>query len=215
MKNTYEAVTRRLNDPAFARQVIKCVLIAFSGSLGINCLLSFVVAYEVTHRPLVKYVFHDSFGKPRELLVTNEAYFSDAEINKWAAEKVTNLYTMNWLDYAAHLDGSAKDFTVDAWNTWGRAFQEPGNIEFIKTKQVILTATLKSAALIVDAGKNRQGEYEWHVAFPMFLRWVNAAGEKTDVLSVKVTITRTNDPLHPDGLIISELNAPRAANGGE
>lgn len=40
----------------------------------------------------------------------------------------------------------------------------------------------------------------------------NAAGEKTDVLAVRVTIQRTNDPLHPDGLIITQLNAPKATS---
>lgn len=215
MKNTYAAITRRLNDPAFARQVIKCMMIGFSCSLSVNGLLGFIIAYEVTHRPSVKYVYHDSFGKPRELIVTDQAYFSDAEINRWAADKVTSLYTMNWLDYAGHLDHASRDFTVAAWNSWGSAFRDPGNIDFIKSKQVILTASLKSAALIVEEGKNRQGDYEWHVSFPMYLRWVNASGEKTDILSVKITISRTNDPLHPDGLIISELNAPRATNGSE
>lgn len=215
MKNTYQAVTRRLNDPSFSKQVIKCILLGFLCSLVANMLTVSALFYEITHRPWVKYIYHDSFGKPRELIVTDQAYFSDIEITNWATSKVTNLYTMNWLDYAQHLDASSRDFTVEAWNTWGQAFEGPGNIDFIKAKQIIMTASLKSAAVVVDEGKNRHGDYEWHVAFPMYLRWINAAGEKTDVLSVNVTITRTNDPLHPDGRIISELNAPRATNGGE
>lgn len=214
MRNTHEAVTRRLNDPAFARQLIQYLLYAFVGSMILDILLGGALIYEVTHRPLVKYIYHDSLGKPLELIVTDKAYFSDSEITGWAAKKITNLYTMNWLDYAQHLDESQKDFSVDAWNSWGQAFQGPGNIDFIKAKQVLLTATLKSAALVVDEGKDNHGDYQWHVSFPMYLRWVNASGEKTDVLSVKVTIERTNDPLHPDGLIITELNAPRASDGG-
>ncbi|MFT8828173.1 DotI/IcmL/TraM family protein [Acetobacter syzygii] len=214
MRNTYEAVSRRLNDPAFARQLIQYLLYGFVGSLALNLLQSVAIFYEVTHRPHVKYIYHDSLGKPRELIVTDKAYYSDAEITNWATRKVTNLYTMNWLDYARHLDDSQKDFSIDAWNSWGQAFQGPGNIDFIKAKQVLLTASLKSAAMVADEGKDSHGNYQWHVTFPMYLRWVNASGEKTDVLSVKVTIERTNDPLHPDGLIITELNAPRAADGG-
>ncbi|OUI97434.1 hypothetical protein HK15_03360 [Acetobacter orientalis] len=212
MRNTYDAVTRRLNDPAFARQVIRYTCIALLAALCEGSLASFGLLYEVTHRPKPQHIYHDPFGKPRELIVTDEPYFTDSQIMNWATDKVTNLYTFNYLDYGKHLDSCAGDFNEEAWNSWAAAFQGPGNIEFIRTKQVLLTAAIKTAASIESSGLNRQGVFEWHVAFPMYLKWTNAAGEKTDVLAVRVTIQRTNDPLHPDGLIVTQLNAPKATS---
>lgn len=215
MRNSYDAVTRRLNDPSFVQQLLLCMAYGFAGSLLLNFILGSGLVYEITHRPRVKYIYHDSFGKPRELVATDQAYFSDSEVSQWATDKILNLYTLNWLNFAQHLDDAQTDFSVAAWNSWGMAFKGPGNIDFIKKNRVLLTASLKSAAIVEEEGLNRKtGNYEWHVAFPMYLKWVNPSDEKLDVLAVKVTIARTNDPLHPDGRVITELNAPLAGDGG-
>ena len=189
--------------------------IGLIASMVLNLGLAICLFVAITHPPRVRHIYHDPFGKPRELLVTNEPYFTDAQVANWATEKVTGLYTINFLQYAQQLSSYAQYFTAAAWNTWLDAFRKPGNIEFIKARRVMLTATPKSAASIRWEGKTPNGDYEWHVHFPMYLRWENGSGSKTDQLSVDVVIRRTNDPLHPDGLVIAELNAPRASNGGD
>ncbi|MBO1326285.1 DotI/IcmL family type IV secretion protein [Acetobacter sp. TBRC 12305] len=213
MRNTYAAVTRRLNDPAFARQVIRYAFATLAGTVYLCCALTTGLVYELTHRPRPQHIYHDSMGKPRELIVTDTPYFTDSQVMNWVTDKVTNLYTLNYLDYGKHLDGCAGDFTADAWNSWATAFQGRGNLDFIKSKMVLLTAALKSAASVDAQGTNRRGDYEWHVSFPMYLKWTNAGGAKTDVLEVRVTIRRTNDPLHPAGLVIAQLNAHKIAGG--
>ena len=214
MRNASAAISRRLLDPEFLQRIIKRGLIAFSGSLILNVILGLALTVSVMKTPHVRYIYHDSLGKPRELIVTDQPYFSDSEVINWAARKVTNLYTMDFVSYAKHLDASAKDFDLAAWNAWGQSFSGPGNIDFIKAKRVFLTATPKSAPSIRSEGKTRSGDYEWHVSFPMLLKWENASGSTTNLLAVDVTIRRTNSPEHPDGLVITELNAPRAADNG-
>ncbi|MBB2199491.1 DotI/IcmL/TraM family protein [Gluconacetobacter sp. 1c LMG 22058] len=214
MLNSRMALQRRLLDPEFLQRTVKQALLAFMVSLCLNILLALALVVEVSHTPHMRYIYHDSLGKPRELIVTDQPYFSDSEITNWAVAKVTNLYTMNYVDYAKHLAVAAADFDIPAWNAWGQAFKGPGNIEFIKEKRVFLTASPKSAATIRAEGKNERGEYEWHVHFPMLLRWENSSGSTTNLLSIDVSIRRTNAPEHPDGLVITELNAPRASDNG-
>ncbi|MCP1232072.1 DotI/IcmL/TraM family protein [Acetobacter indonesiensis] len=104
MRNAQAAIQRRLLDPEFLQRVIRRGLLAFAISLVLNVLLGLALAISVSHTPHVRYIYHDSLGKPRELIVTDQPYFSDAEINDWAVKKVTNLYTMNYVNYARHLD---------------------------------------------------------------------------------------------------------------
>lgn len=214
MRNARAAIERRLLDPDFLQHILRRAFTAFVASLALNLVLGIALAVSVSHTPHVRYIYHDSLGRPRELIVTDQPYFSDSEVMNWAVQKVTNLYTMDYVHYARHLNEAAVDFDVSSWNAWAQSFQGPGNIEFIKNKRVFLTATPQSAATIRSEGLSRNGIYEWHVYFPMLLRWENASGSTTNLLSISVTIRRTNDPLHPDGLMISSLDAPRAPNDG-
>ena len=214
MRNARAVIERRLLDPAFLQSILRHALVAFTVSLGVNVLLCLALVVEVMNRPHVRYIYHDSFGKPRELIVTDRPYFSDSEVMNWAVQKATNLYTMDYVHFAEHLNKAAGDFNVPAWNAWAESFKEPGNIEFIKAKKVFLTATPQSAASIRSEGIDSSGSYVWHVTFPMLLRWENASGSTTNLLAVSVTVQRTNDPLHPDGLMITSLDAPRAPGDG-
>lgn len=214
MRNTSAAITRRLLDPLFLQNQLRVVLMAFLASLVLNVTLGIGLFVSITHPPRVKHIYHDQFGKPRELIVTDRPYFSDSDVMNWAAEKVTNLYTLNYVQFSKQLVYSSQFFSTPAWNSWADAFRSPGNIQFIKEKHVFLTAALKTAPSVRSEGVSAHGDYEWHIAFPMYLKWENAAGSMTDTLAVSMTIRRTNDPLHPDGLEIAELNAPRAADTG-
>jgi len=215
MRNAQAAITRRLLDPEFLQRIIYRVIIAFAVSLTLNVLLTVALTVSVSRTPHVRYIYHDSMGKPRELIVTDQPYFSDSEVMNWAVQKVTGLYTLDYVHYGRHLDAAGADFDIPAWNAWAQSFSGPGNIEFIKAKRVFLTATPKAAASIRSEGRTSKGDYEWHVAFPMLLKWENASGSTTNLLSVDVTIRRTNEPSHPDGLMITELNAPRASGSGD
>ncbi|MCE2576675.1 DotI/IcmL/TraM family protein [Komagataeibacter sp. FNDCR2] len=215
MRNSSQAITRRLLDPTFGQLMMGRLTLTLIVSMIVNVGLAISLFVAITHPPRVKHIYHDPFGKPRELIVTDQPYFTDAQVTNWSVEKVTGLYTINFLQYAQQLSSYAQYFTTPAWNTWLDAFKKPGNIEFIKSRRVMLTASLKSAGSVRWEGITPRGDYEWHVYFPMYLKWENGSGSKTDLLAVNVIIRRTNDPLHPDGLVIAELNAPRASDGGD
>ncbi|KXV41943.1 hypothetical protein AD942_00900, partial [Gluconobacter japonicus] len=70
MRNASAAISRRLLDPEFLQRIVKRVLIAFSGSLILNVILGLALTVLVMKTPHVRYIYHDSLGKPRELIVT-------------------------------------------------------------------------------------------------------------------------------------------------
>jgi intracellular multiplication protein IcmL len=211
MRNFDAAIKRRLLDPEFLQAIIKRGFIAFTAVVALCVVLGVALIVTITHAPHVRYIAHDPYGQPRELIVTDRPYFTDAQVMNWAVQKVTGLYTIDFVHWARELNSSMENFDVPAWNEWVRSFQAPGNIEFIKNKRVFTTATPKSAPSIVSEGLNQHRDYEWHVSFPMYLKWENESGSRTDLLTVTVTIRRTNDPNHADGLEITELNAPRTS----
>ncbi|MBB2156635.1 DotI/IcmL/TraM family protein [Gluconacetobacter diazotrophicus] len=209
MRNFDAAVRRRLLDPEFLQAIIKWGFLAFAGVVSLCMALGVALIVTITHAPHVRYIANDLWGRPHELIVTDKPYFTSAQVMNWAVQKVTGLYTIDFVHWAQELNSAEQSFAVPAWNEWARSFQEPGNIDFIKNKRVFTTAVPKSAPSIVSEGPTANGDYEWHVTFPMYLKWENESGSRTDLLSVNVTIKRTNDPLHAEGLEITELNTPR------
>jgi len=214
MRNLDLALKRRLLDPAFLQAIITRGFYAFTSVVVLCVVLGVALIVSMTHAPHVRYIAHDPYGRPRELIVTNQPFFTDAQVGNWSVDKVTGLYTIDFVHFAKELNSAAASFDTRAWNEWARSFQAPGNIDFIKNKRVFLTATPKSAPSIISEGPTRDGDYEWHVSFPMYLKWENESGSKTDLLAVQVTVRRTNNPNHADGLEIVELNAPRTSDNG-
>lgn len=215
MRNAQAALQRRLLDPAFLQFIIRYGVIAFSLLVALVIALTVTLTIVITHAPRVRYIYHDSLGKPRELVVTDQPYFTHAQVMNWAVDKVSGLYTLDFVHYTTQLNTSSAAFSTKAWNAWATSFKNSGNIEFIRKKRVFTTATPRAAPSILGEGPARDGSYIWRIRFPLLLKWENESGSKTDLLSVYVTIRRTNDPQHPDGLEISALSAPRASGGAK
>lgn len=213
MRGSAKAIDRLLLDPAFLQKLSRWSILAVLILGSLLVLETFAIILLVMYPPKVKYIYHDSFNKPRELLVTDQPYFTDAQVTNWAVEKVTTLYTLDFVHIEKQLDASSNAFAVPAWNAWGQSFQGAGNIQYIKDRRVFLTATPRSAASIRSKGVLR-GVYFWKIDFPMDLRFENESGTKNNLLQIHVTIRKTNDPEHPDGLEITELNAPLADRDG-
>lgn len=210
MAASKDIFNRWLVDPAFLQKFIRCLVWALACSFTLTLILAITLGYVVSHPVKTKYIYHDSLGAPRELIVTDQPYFTDAQVRNFAAEKITHLYTIDYVHFREQLGQSSTAFTASSWNSWAQAFKD--NVDFIKDKKVFLTATLQSSVTIHRQGVNN-GAYQWHISFPMWLKWENSSQEMNDLLDVIATIQRTNDPLHPDALEIVELNASRAVDG--
>lgn len=210
--NVEAAIQRRLLDPAFLQKLIRYGLWLLIGAIAVISVQGIAILALVLHPAHVKYIYHDSFGQPRELIVTDQPVFTPSEVSNWAVRKVTNLYTLDFAHVRRQLDAAGADFTVPAWNSWVTGFLGRGNIDWIEKNRVFVTATPKEAARIESQGVNAAGRYEWRIQFPMYVRWANLSGEKTDAMSVIVVIERTNDPAHADGLVITQLNVPKTGD---
>ena len=213
MRGSAKAIDRLLLDPAFLQKLSRWGILAAVVLSALLVLETIAIMLLVMNPPRVKYIYHDAFNKPRELLVTDQPYFTDSQVTNWAVEKVTSLYTLDFVHIEKQLDASSAAFAPAAWNAWGQSFQGAGNVQYIKDRRVFLTATPRAAASVRSKG-TRNGVYFWKVDFPMDLRFENESGSKNNLLSIHVTIRKTNDPEHPDGLEITELNAPLADRDG-
>jgi len=213
MRGSHKAIERLLVDPAFLQKLSRWAILAGLVLGAVVVLQSIVIITLVTHAPRIKYIYHDGFNKPRELLVTDQPYFTNSQVMNWTVEKVTTLYTLDFVHIEKQLDAASTAFAPPAWNAWGQSFQGSGNIQYIKNRRVFVTATPRGAASVRSVGV-KNGVYFWKIDFPMDLRFENESGSRNNLLSVHVTISKTNDPLHPDGLEITELSAPLADRDG-
>jgi len=216
---TRKALQERIVDPEFLQWMAKKLLIGFGASLLANLLSWAVIFVMATHPPREHFFYLDDLLRPRELLATDKPYYTDSEIGRWATETVCDLYTMNFKDIDKHIDKASGNFDIPGWNSWLARFKERGNIDYIKSERIYLTAVPRHAYTIMDSGIDPKDHlYTWKVRFHMLWKWENSHSDADHpqeiVLRVDVTIKKTNNPIYKGGIAITELNAPRLSDVG-
>ena len=212
MLNLKQAAARRAATPEFRETIAKRAITALAVSCCVNAMLCVAVVVLLSRKPAEHYFYTDGRDTPRLIYPTDQPLLSPAQTMRWAVDSVCALYTMDFVHYREQLNKSAEAFDAQGWNTWAKAFRQQGNIDRLTTERLVLSAVPGAAPSIKWEGVD-QGVYTWRIKFPLLLHYENQQGDNKDTLDVTVIVRRTTNPLHPDGLVITALNAPIRQGG--
>ncbi len=207
MRNQSTAINRRLTDIDFVRDLSrKGLMVIVVQSIAIAVLMGNLLW--TGHHPSVNHYFYtDGKGTPREVQPLDEPVMSDADLTTWTANSVVAAFSLDFRHFPKQMADAAQHFSVRGWNNYGAAFITSGNFDKLKQARLVMSAVPERAPIIHNRGLIGN-TFEFEVQFPLLVTYENENSTMNQHLMVTVRVVRTPDPMHPDGIMIDQINLP-------
>ena len=109
-------------------------------------------------------------------------------IKEWAEKAALQAFTMQANSLDAQLASLEKCFTKSGWEGYKTALDKSGNINAIKTEDLVVSADLFGTPSVVVNEENKQ----WNVIVPLKVVYKNAKNSITQDLNVTILVSRDN-----------------------
>lgn len=209
MQNHAQAVDRRLADPAFNRTLLQRSYLVIACQAVVIAALVAQVVWQANHPPRSHYFYTDGVGTPREMHPLDAPVMPDEKLLAWVSDAVIAAYSVDFKRYPEQLSRASRYFTVEGWNTFGRAFIETGNLEKVKKARLVATAVPKRAPAIRQRAVIGD-RLAWRIDLPIVVSYENENTTNSQDLMVTVLVVRVIETDYADGIAIDEINAPPA-----
>jgi intracellular multiplication protein IcmL len=116
----------------------------------------------------------------------NQPSLSDDELSRWVMNASVATYTFNFADWRESLQSSRQYFTANGYQIFLKALKESRNLEAVKTKKFIVSATpLNSPTIKAVPAENL---YRWKIELPMLLTYQNSNPTETIKQYINITM---------------------------
>lgn len=109
-------------------------------------------------------------------------------IQQWSEKAALQAFTMQASSIDAQLASLEKCFTKSGWEGYKTALDKSGNIDAIKTEDLVVSADLSGTPSVVINEENKQ----WNVIVPLKVVYKNAKNSITQDLNVTLLVSRDN-----------------------
>ncbi len=106
-------------------------------------------------------------------------------IETWSKHAALQLFTFNNAELPAQLSALKNCFTEQGWQGFNTAFQKSGNLDAIKARQLVVSATIKGEVTIQVTKDN-----QWKVSLPMDVVYQNKDNKIDQSLTVSLLIIK-------------------------
>ena len=192
MKNQYQR-----DRHYFLMRIILVLMIISAVSITMNF-------YLAVRPPYVRFIAMDKEGRVVPLTPISEPLLGKASVTSWAAEAVTQAFTMDYANYKQELMKSRENFTPTGWSNFNKALQDSQYLQKVVEQRYLTTAAPTSAPLIEQEG-HVNGRYAWKMQIPIVVSFQN--GDKTISLNylVKIVAVREAETDNPRGIGIEQV----------
>ncbi|GBQ27951.1 DotI/IcmL protein [Acetobacter estunensis NRIC 0472] len=201
-----DSLTRRLSDPDFQGKVVERSLWLNLVQGGVNVLAIGLLLHAWATRPAPRYFFVDGVGSPRPAIALDTPVLGQRDFLSWVLKWSLAPYNINYRDYATQLNVAGSHYTIEGWQSFAQEFVKQGNLAKLKEAKLLCYAQPTRAPTIKDE-TIINGQRRYVVQIPFVQTCENVNQENTQTLLATVTVTRVDDPDHPDGLAISQFVA--------
>lgn len=166
----------------------------------LNLVSMLTLYYLATHRPPPVYFATNIQGGIVPLTPLNKPSASDALVRDWAARAAVAAFSFNYVQYRDQLqETSATYFTPDGGKQFMDALTKSGNIDFVKTGQLIAIGQVKEAPTlgakgILPSGAYK-GRYYWRIDIPLDVLYQGQGikgNMRHETFDVSMLIVRSN-----------------------
>jgi|GEM_PF-197830 intracellular multiplication protein IcmL len=165
------------------RSLMKVAFI--EGIIIVSLVLVFLV-YMNIHEGRDRYFATTADGRILQLVPLDQPNMSSAALMSWVSQAATEVMTFGFHDYQRRLQEASRHFTRRGWESFTTALQRSRIIESVETLQQVVTATPRSAPVLLQEGVFN-GRHRWIVKLPLTVTF--KSGNKTQSTNLEVTIT--------------------------
>ncbi|MGM0422111.1 MAG: DotI/IcmL/TraM family protein, partial [Pseudomonadota bacterium] len=138
------------------------------------------------HEGRDRYFATTADGRILQLVPLDQPNMSSAALMSWVSQAATEVMTFGFHDYQRRLQEASRHFTRRGWESFTTALQRSRIIESVETLQQVVTATPRSAPVLLQEGVFN-GRHRWVVKLPLTVTF--KSGNKTQSTNLEVTIT--------------------------
>lgn len=179
-------------------KIIAGLVAALLISLGGN------VAFIVAEKPPVYFgLNHEMALLPMRPL--SEPMITDAALKSWAAQAVTDIFNMDFVDWKSRISSARQYFSKQAFLGYANSLDKEGHIATLRQYRAIMHGVLSGTPVITASGVLK-GVRTWEMEIPFILAYETS--ERTlssQNFIVQLRIQRVSTAEYPKGIAISQL----------
>ncbi len=183
-----------------------CILITLL--LGLIVLLTCLITYQRASWPRPVYFATDTGDRPLSIVRLDEPYYQDSNlVLDWATNAVLAIYAMDYVTWRQTLQNAADYFVPAGYQAFMRALQASTNLEAIKAKRQVVSASVTGESSVVRAGQlSPELPYSWDLKIPLLVIYQNSANEIIKQSgTILARVERTSLLRYKDGIAFSQL----------
>ncbi|CAJ4322448.1 Macrophage killing protein with similarity to conjugation protein [Burkholderia pseudomallei] len=153
-----------------------------------------------------EYFGTDGKGHLIPMVPLGEPYLDDGALLTWAQKCVTQANNFDFVHYREQLQASSVCFSDDGWQSFQVALAKSGNLDMVKSKNLISSGVVTRAPVVTKNGR-RNGQYLWQVQMPLLVTYQggqNGQAQLTQRLLVTLTIGRVPTYINENGVGIEQ-----------
>lgn len=189
----------------FYRDNYRKLLTALLGAFVAIVLLVLMIVYLIMQRPAPVYFAMSANGRIEKLYPLSEPVVTAQSLLQFASEAAMSAYTFNFIDYRKQFMDSKQYFTDEGWNGFLQSLKDSGNLDAVKTRQLIVNAVPGGAPVVVQEGV-LNGRYAWRVQMPLLVTYRSSSQTYHNSWMVTLLIERVSSVTYPRGIAISQIN---------
>ena len=206
MQNSATATRRRISDPDFQSSLVRWCM-GLTSTMAVLLGLSLLHdAWVWANPPLPKFFRIDGRNPPLPIVALDSPIVDDVQLLQWTVHAVLATYSVDYHNYPSQMNTAGMSFSPQGWASFAQAYITAGNFEQMKKARLLCYAQAQRAATIPKT-EIINGRLAYQVEFPMLQTCENTQQFSTQALLMSVTVMRTDDQRHPDGLVIERLGA--------
>lgn len=176
--------------------------IAFIEGIIIVSLVLVFLVYMNVHQGRDRYFATTADGRILQLVPLDQPNMSPAALMSWVSQAATEVMTFGFHDYQRRLQEASRHFTRRGWESFTTALQRSRIIESVETLQQVVTATPRSAPVLLQEGVFN-GRYRWVVRLPLTVTFKSGSRTQSSNLEITITIERVPTLESPNGVGIA------------
>jgi intracellular multiplication protein IcmL len=188
---------------AFYRDYSQGFLIILISAIIIMLLLSGLVLYQITHRPLPPFTAFSPDGKQMILVAHDEPNFLPSTLTRWASKAATAAYSYDFAHYEEQAAAARPFFTEAGWNSYLSSIQ--GLIQTITANQLFVNGVVNDTPVIANQGNPTGSGYSWTIQLPFLVTTQSAESTIQKNFTVILTVVKIPTQINPVGIGIDRF----------
>lgn len=187
----------------FYRDHYNKIVIALIIAMLLMLLLVIIVLYQVSHRPLPKFIAVAPDKNQLELTALDEPNLLASTLIAWVNKAAVAAYTFDFVNYDKQIASVRSYFTDAGWTDYQSSVSNL--IKTITQNQLFVNSVVSGPIVISNQGELPNVGYAWRMQMPFLVTYQSAQSSSHSFFTVLITIVKVPTSKNPAGIGIEQF----------